>query len=325
MKKLLIFLICMALSATIFAQPIQELVFFGDSITDNGNLYSKLKFIPKSPPYYQGRFSNGPVWAEHLSNYFYQRYGVRSVNYAVGGATAIKRSVWDGFLPYYLKLEINSYLDSNDKTDKANVLYFLWIGANDYMSEKKQTVEALVQDVVDETLAQMKVLIDHGAKNFVFMDLPDITAAPYAKNLKPAEKERLKNISLLHHQKLAAAVDSLKKNYPESRFIYVDAYAIFNDIMANTDYYNKKYHKNLINLTDACWEGGYTLKQDAANEKTVDIAIAEQVAAAYAMGATPCKAPQEYLFWDSIHPSVDMHEMFSSMLAERMNKEFYPV
>jgi phospholipase/lecithinase/hemolysin len=36
---------------------------FGDSLTDNGNAYSWTRGkIPKSPPYWKGRFAEGPNW-----------------------------------------------------------------------------------------------------------------------------------------------------------------------------------------------------------------------------------------------------------------------
>ncbi len=37
--------------------PFNDLIFFGDSLSDNGNLYNRtFGYIPKSPPYYEGRF-----------------------------------------------------------------------------------------------------------------------------------------------------------------------------------------------------------------------------------------------------------------------------
>lgn len=45
---------------------IKHLAVFGDSVSDNGNVY---KLTDKQwPPakYYKGRFSNGPVWAERV-------------------------------------------------------------------------------------------------------------------------------------------------------------------------------------------------------------------------------------------------------------------
>ena len=38
------------------------LVLFGDSLTDVGNVYHQTFGIsPQSPPYFQGRYSNGPL------------------------------------------------------------------------------------------------------------------------------------------------------------------------------------------------------------------------------------------------------------------------
>ena len=49
------------------AQSYDRLVVFGDSLSDNGNLYlASGGTQPPSPPYYQGRFSSGPVFTELL-------------------------------------------------------------------------------------------------------------------------------------------------------------------------------------------------------------------------------------------------------------------
>src|SRR3990167_2721798 len=46
----------------------KRMIVFGDSYSDNGNDYklSGNKY-PNSNAYYQGRFSNGPVWVEYFA------------------------------------------------------------------------------------------------------------------------------------------------------------------------------------------------------------------------------------------------------------------
>ena len=44
---------------------VEELIVFGDSLSDNGNLYAAAG-VP-GPPYFEGRFSNGPTWVEVLA------------------------------------------------------------------------------------------------------------------------------------------------------------------------------------------------------------------------------------------------------------------
>jgi len=54
-----------AVATAASAQSYNRLVVFGDSLSDNGNLYA-VSGQPVSPPYFQGRFSNGPVFTELL-------------------------------------------------------------------------------------------------------------------------------------------------------------------------------------------------------------------------------------------------------------------
>ena len=60
-----------------------NLIVFGDSLSDmgNGNNSAIVSVVFSSPPYWQGRFSNGPVWIEHISD----KYGLTTT---FGDATA---------------------------------------------------------------------------------------------------------------------------------------------------------------------------------------------------------------------------------------------
>src|SRR4051812_23080013 len=99
---------------TIIAQatPINKLVFFGDSLSDNGNIYRiLLHLMPKSPPYYYGRFTNGPTWAEKLGDYYYHENYAQVDNYAYGGATTILHVPSAKFIaPTLLPIEVDLYL-----------------------------------------------------------------------------------------------------------------------------------------------------------------------------------------------------------------------
>src|SRR4051794_146985 len=47
-----------------------KVVVFGDSLSDVGNVSAATGgAVPASPPYFHGRFSNGPVYAETLAEY----------------------------------------------------------------------------------------------------------------------------------------------------------------------------------------------------------------------------------------------------------------
>src|SRR5579872_801559 len=73
------------------AQAYTALVAFGDSYTDTGRL-------PSSPPnYWDGRFSNGPLWIEYLSQTLGFAYDPAN-NFAVSGTESNE-----------LGLEINNF------------------------------------------------------------------------------------------------------------------------------------------------------------------------------------------------------------------------
>ena len=61
--------------------------FFGDSLSDPGNLFAATGGAIPSAPYFQGRTSNGPVWAEHVAADFAAK-GRPTGNFAFAFATA---------------------------------------------------------------------------------------------------------------------------------------------------------------------------------------------------------------------------------------------
>ena len=92
MTKLLVFVTALFLLPPAYAQAPRpdNIIVFGDSLSDTGNAFEATRHAePPSPPYFDGRFSNGPVWVED----FAARFGLKvdpalrgGTNYAVGGA-----------------------------------------------------------------------------------------------------------------------------------------------------------------------------------------------------------------------------------------------
>jgi phospholipase/lecithinase/hemolysin len=72
------------------AGPFSEIVVFGDSLSDTGNLFVASGGAVAGPPYFEGRFSNGPVWVEVLAAELGLPAPAASLlggtNYAWGGA-----------------------------------------------------------------------------------------------------------------------------------------------------------------------------------------------------------------------------------------------
>src|ERR1700755_1796910 len=72
---------------SLWSAPFNDVVVYGDSLSDNGNVFRVTSLLgfptPVSPPYFEGRFSNGPVAVEDVASHF----GVPLLDFAFGGAT----------------------------------------------------------------------------------------------------------------------------------------------------------------------------------------------------------------------------------------------
>src|SRR6266404_1973870 len=61
-------LVSTSIAARAATSPYDAVYVFGDSYCDVGNIYAATNgAIPLSPPYFHGRFSNGPIWIEHVA------------------------------------------------------------------------------------------------------------------------------------------------------------------------------------------------------------------------------------------------------------------
>ena len=122
----------LALGAPAGAATVSDYTSFhvlGDSLSDRGNVYrATFGRVPASPPYWRGRFSNGPVWAEHVEGAFAAE-DLPTGNHAWGGAKANR----DGDFNPDLAIQARRYrsIDSDRRGERS--LVALWAGANDIM------------------------------------------------------------------------------------------------------------------------------------------------------------------------------------------------
>jgi phospholipase/lecithinase/hemolysin len=143
---------------------VHNLVVFGDSLSDNGNSYAAVG-LPK-PPYYEGRWTNGYNWVD----YFTQITGLPpataylqdgGTNFAVGGSTS-----------ELLGAQILVYLATVGGKPDPSDLFAIWIGANDFSAGIKPDV------TTGAIAAEITVLSLAGAKEFVVINVPDISLTP---------------------------------------------------------------------------------------------------------------------------------------------------
>jgi len=153
--------------------PFSRIIVFGDSLSDTGNFYRMTgDAFPPSPPYWQGRFCNGPVWVEYLA----EELGMAGLedNYAVGGAATGTAN--DDAAPFGgVQNQISRYLSSHQGDPDA--LYILWAGHNDvFIALTKGNYD--LSQVVPNTINNIRNLWDAGARHILVVNLADLGKTP---------------------------------------------------------------------------------------------------------------------------------------------------
>lgn len=264
------------------AATFSQIYVFGDSLSDTGNLYNAIGF-PPSPPYFQGRFSNGPVWTEYLAS----DLGLtpqQQTNYAFGGANSgTDNTLVPGLqgLPG-LQQQIDSYKATNTSAD-PNALYVVWAGANDYLSGS--TTNPAVP--VNNLSTAVNSLADYGAKNIMVLNLPDLGKLPGTSG-NTQVSTGLSALSQAHNAGLAANFNLLSQE-SNVNIIPVDVNSFFNQAIATQGQFN------LTNVTDAC------LTQTSV-----------------------CSNPNQYLFWDDIHPTTAAHQLVGELAFTSVESKAVP-
>lgn len=252
------------------SQLFSQVYVFGDSLSDDGNGFIPTGGqLPPSPPYFQGRFTNGPVWVEQLI----PRLGLNvspETNVAFGGATSGTFNVNTLLLPPGspplpgLQTQVDGYLNASGQVD-PQALYVVWAGSNDYLGARSTDVEGVLTNI---TLAIGK-LVTAGAKNIMVPNLPDLGVTPLATGLGATASQGLSQLSAAHNAGLASILETIDRS-PGINIIPVDVETLVEQAIANPADFG------FTNVTNAF------LAQPSGN-------------------------PNQYLFWDDLHPTATAH------------------
>lgn len=260
-----------------------QIVVFGDSLSDTENTFAATATqLPPSPPYFEGRASNGLLWVEYLAD----DLGLsrdRRQNYAFFGATSGKDNTAPlpanaPILPG-LQQQLENFKAKNSKAD-PKALYVIWVGANDYLGSEQTDPFVPINNIS----SAVSTLARSGAKNFLVVNLPDLGRIPATKdNIEVASN--LNALSQFHNLGLRATLKVLSQK-TDLNIVSVDVNSLFRRAIANPAEFGLK------NVTDAC------LTQ-----------------------AGVCSNPNEYLFWDNVHPTTGVHELVGELALSNLNSE----
>ena len=284
-----------AFASAASAQTYTRLVVFGDSLSDNGNLYAATGGAsPTSPPYYQGRFSNGPVFTE-LLGFTAGRSAAGapvtgSINYAYGGA----RTDFSIFNPFAvpptvpgMRTQLAAYTGAGG-TFGANDLVSVLGGANNIFqavgpASVSPNPVGFIGPVATGAAAEIDLIVDSiaaaGAGTILVGNLPNLAITPQFNQGPFAAAAPLAgyagttfNGALLNNL-LSTAADR-----PNTNIILMDLYKIGTTLAGSPGSFG------LTNATDSCFNG-----------------------------VTVCANPDGYLYWDGVHPTAAGHRLLAAL------------
>ena len=230
-----VFLLLLSLSAMARADSFSSVIVYGDSLSDNGNLYSATGGVePPSPPYYDGRFSNGPVAVEQLA----AALGAPLVDFAYGGATSGIGNYVDGGTPtsagtYGLPgmlVELGASSSSLPALSPSTALFVVWGGANDFLTGGSTAGAVANIDTIVSTLEA------DGATHILVPGMPDLGLTPdYYGSVAATDYAEAFNTQLQATLPAGAT--------------YVDIFGLMHQIANDPSAYG------LTDVTDPCFNG----------------------------------------------------------------------
>ncbi len=189
--------------AVAHAVPFSDLFFFGDSLSDSGNVYRATGHaLPGSAqPYAPGRYSDGPVWTEQFAALLgrpaaaaphapdpLDPWAVVGNNYAYAGSRTGLDSTPPGILLQ------TAFLWGGDPATMAdpNALYVVVGGGNDMRDARSApgADDASRQLAAEQAIGRLQqsvgFLASRGAKHILVSNLPNLALTPEAMAMGPA-------------------------------------------------------------------------------------------------------------------------------------------
>lgn len=298
------------------------LYVFGDSLSDTGNLFAATLGTVPDPAYYdQGRFQNGPSYAEHLWDALalpgdllpriYAPIPPQGTNYAVGGArsrysvldvdpvTQLPPALGNAPTPFSLLAQVAQYQADFAGSADPSALHVVWSGANDItdiltvsLGDPTLAAQYLAQSVGDLELA-LDALLAGGARNLLVPNLPDIGVTPEILGIDqsiPGFAAAATATTSDYNQ----LVDFVLQGYagiPGLEIFRVDTFSFLRDLVADPAAFG------FTNASDPCLVNFFVVPPPTGP-------------------VVECANPDDYVFWDVFHPSAAAHRTLGDLMIE---------
>lgn len=266
------------------AQDFKQLYVFGDSLSDTGNLYNATG----------GTFPPSPPYSQgRFSNdrlwveYLTEDLGATYTNFAFAGATTGSNNTIPipDSLPIPPLPGLQQEIASFKATNPiANPDALYVIWAGANDYLGGGVVDPSVP--VNNLSGAIRALAESGAENFLVVNLPDLGKIPGTNNSPQASN--LSALTSLHNSSLDTSLNALSTSY-DLNIYDLDVSSLFASAIAQPAKYG------FTNVTDAC---------------LTDTSI--------------CSNPNEYLFWDELHPTNTGHKLIGELASSRLSAQPVP-
>ena len=290
------------------AMTFDRIVVFGGSVSDPGNVFALTGIANRSPydkldpfliptgAYNVGghHLSNGATWIEQfarplgLSRYVqpaFQGSSRDASNYAVAGARA--RPVPDTL---DLPEQMAAFLNDVGNHAPADALYIMDFGGNDVRDALTAGDPEILSEALTVVAENLATLYTAGARKFLVLNVADIGQIPSVRildSLFPGAAQNATFLTQAFNTGLGAVLAVIAA-LPDVEIAQLDIFLTVHEIVADPAAFG---------LTDA-------------------------VHACITPNLPPftCKTPDEFLFWDGIHPTKVVHAIFAEEAAEILEK-----
>ncbi|XVF27245.1 hypothetical protein REPUB_Repub14bG0089900 [Reevesia pubescens] len=277
------------------AQNVSAVFIFGDSLVDVGNNYyvntvampifpneEELGFKNFTPPYLNPNSTGDVV--------------LKGVNYASSGSGLLNSTGLIFGAPICMDEQINNfaktrqYIISRIGVPAAQglltqALYLVAIGANDIFSEEiSPNYTTYLDSLISKFKSQLTALYNLDARKIIVTNAPMVGCTPFERDMHSSGDacvDFLNELAKLYNMKLKILLSELTTNLPGSTFVYVDAYAMSEDLLQNYRSYGFE------NAKFACCQ---VVGQHGG---LVPCGSFSQI----------CSDRTKYVFWDPFHPT----------------------
>ncbi|HMD97915.1 MAG TPA: SGNH/GDSL hydrolase family protein [Terriglobia bacterium] len=280
------------------ADSISQLVVFGDSLSDTGNVYIGTGGATPAPPFYTaGLYTDGPdsfpstpgpqgVWVQQLAGML----GVPSptpslalgTDYAFGGALTGHDPGFPGpGIEPFVGDQLNLYLTGHPLGVPSNALYVFWAGANDIFTGLNTP-----QQAATNLAANINTLYADGGRDFLWLDMPPLGETPDGLALGSVVSGELNLASQAYNAAWSSSISVLEATDPGIKIVGVDVYGLVDSMLADPSAY------------------GFVNATDKAQSQNVD--------------------PNTYLYWDGVHPTTEGHYQVAKLAYQDLTTPELP-